>query len=313
MPPAHPDAIVAEQLSKAYGKTSALNEFSLRVPAGAVCALLGHNGAGKTTAVKILTTLRRADTGRAIVAGYDTASQAHHVRSMIGLVAQHAALDEILTGHANLTMFGRLSGLSARQARIRAGQLLEQFSLTGADRRAVATYSGGMRRRLDLAASLIIAPAVLFVDEPTTGLDPAGRRDVWQAINQLVKDGTSVLLTTQYLEEADALANQVAIIRNGTIVAEGTPSELKAAVGGSRAEFTFADHATTAQARRLAQPWASGLMSDTGIALGIPVNSDADVVRVCGAFAAHDISPETMAIRRPSLDDVFLQYHQEAA
>jgi ABC-2 type transport system ATP-binding protein len=230
------EGISARGLRKRYGDRVALDGFDLRVRPGTVCGLLGPNGAGKTTAVRILTTLLRADAGQAWVAGQDVIHQPRQVRYRIGLVGQHASVDEILTGRQNLEMFGRLGHLTARAARKRAGDLLDQFGLAEAADRSVAGYSGGMRRRLDLATSLILAPAVLFLDEPTTGLDPAARIDVWTRIRDLVGTGTTVLLTTQYLEEADQLADQIAVIDAGRIVAEGTPDELKAKVGPDRVE-----------------------------------------------------------------------------
>jgi ABC-2 type transport system ATP-binding protein len=213
-----------------------LDDFDLRVEPGTVCGLLGPNGAGKTTAVRILTTLIRPDAGEAWVAGCDAIRTPRQVRYRIGLVGQNASVDEILTGRQNLEMFGRLGGLAARTARARAGELLEQFGLDDAASRAVARYSGGMRRRLDLAASLILAPQVIFLDEPTTGLDPAARIDVWARIRELAGTGTTVLLTTQYLAEADQLADRIALLDAGRIVAEGTPDELKAKVGPDRVE-----------------------------------------------------------------------------
>jgi ABC-2 type transport system ATP-binding protein len=231
-----PAGISARNLRKRYGEQTALDGFSLQVRPGTVCGLLGPNGAGKTTAVRILATLLRPDAGTACVAGYDVIRQPKQVRYRIGMVGQNASVDEILTGRQNLEMFGRLGHLTARAARTRAGELLDRFGLAEAAGRSVAQYSGGMRRRLDLAASLILSPAVLFLDEPTTGLDPAARIEVWNHIRELVGTGTTVLLTTQYLEEADQLADQIAVIDAGRIVAEGTPDELKAKVGPDRME-----------------------------------------------------------------------------
>jgi len=222
--------ISARDVHKRYGARPALDGFSLEVRPGTVCGLLGPNGAGKTTAVRILATLLRPDSG------HDVIRQPRQVRYRIGLVGQNASVDEILTGRQNLDMFGRLGHLTARAASTRAGELLDRFGLAEAADRSVAEYSGGMRRRLDLATSLILAPAVLFLDEPTTGLDPAARIDVWTHVRELVGTGTTVLLTTQYLEEADQLADQIAVIDAGRIVAEGTPDELKAKVGPDRVE-----------------------------------------------------------------------------
>jgi ABC-2 type transport system ATP-binding protein len=227
-------AVHAEGLRKRFGPTRALDGVDLAVPAGSVCALLGPNGAGKTTAVRILATLLRPDAGTATVAGYDVARQAAHARFRIGLAGQYAAVDEMLTGRGNLVLFGRLYHLPPRVARRRADELLEHFDLTDAADKPVKTYSGGMRRRLDLAASLIVAPAVLFLDEPTTGIDPGSRLRIWEMIGQLVAEGTSVLLTTQYLDEADRLADQIVVLDKGRVAAAGTPARLKSSVGGER-------------------------------------------------------------------------------
>src|SRR5579863_2854026 len=250
-------AIEAEGLVKHYGKTRALNGLDLRVEQGTVYGLLGPNGAGKTTAVRVLATLLRADEGQARVLGQDVASQAASVRRLIGLTGQYAALDEYLTGRSNLIMIGQLSRLTGRAARRRADELLEQFDLTEAGSRAVKTYSGGMRRRLDLAASLIGHPAVLFLDEPTTGLDPSARALMWDIVRQLVADGTTLLLTTQYLDEADVLASRVAVIDGGRVIAEGTPAELKASVGGQRLLITLADESDAATAAKALAPFAT--------------------------------------------------------
>lgn len=225
-------AIEVHGMSKTYRDgTAGLAGFDLAVPAGTVCGLLGPNGAGKTTAVRVLATLLRFDQGSATVAGHDVRTRPHRVREHIGLVGQYAAVDESLTGRQNLVMFARLNHLPAAKIRTRGDELLERFDLTAAADRAVHTYSGGMRRRLDLAAGLVVAPTVLFVDEPTTGLDPGGRREVWAAVRELVDGGTTVLLTTQYLEEADQLADRVCLLDAGRVVAEGTPAELKARLG----------------------------------------------------------------------------------
>jgi oleandomycin transport system ATP-binding protein len=225
-------AIEAEDLVKRFGETTALAGADLRARSGTVLAVLGPNGAGKTTAVRILATLLRPDQGRATVGGYDVVTQAHQVRQLIALTGQYAAVDESLTGTENLLLIGRLLGQSRARARQRAGELLAEFGLADAAGRAVKTYSGGMRRRLDLAASLVGRPSVLYLDEPTTGLDPRSRGDLWQAVRGLVADGVTVLLTTQYLEEADQLAHDVVVIDHGRVVATGTPGQLKAQVGG---------------------------------------------------------------------------------
>jgi ABC-2 type transport system ATP-binding protein len=236
-------AVRAEGLEKRYGEKRALDGFDLAVREGTVHGLLGPNGAGKTTAVRILSTLVRLDGGRATVAGLDVARQARQVRARIGLTGQYAALDEVLTGRQNLEMFGRLFHLGGRRARARAVELLERFDLTDAADKGVGGYSGGMRRRLDLAASMILAPAVLFLDEPTTGLDPRSRGDVWDAVRALVADGTTVLLTTQYLEEADKLASRITVIDQGRAIADDTPDGLKNLVGGDRIEVVVAERA----------------------------------------------------------------------
>jgi ABC-2 type transport system ATP-binding protein len=233
-------AILAEGLVKTYGKTTALAGLDLTVPAGTVYGLLGPNGAGKTTAVRVFSTLLRPNRGRAQVLGHDVVTEADQVRRKIGLTGQYAALDEYLTGRANLVMIGQLSRLTASAARRRADEMLERFSLTEAAGRAVKTYSGGMRRRLDLAASLIGYPSVLFLDEPTTGLDPNARAMTWDIVRDLAAEGTTLLLTTQYLEEADQLAGRVAVIDGGAVLAEGPPDQLKSSVGGERLEIALA-------------------------------------------------------------------------
>ncbi len=236
-----PYAVLAEGLRKTYGSTTALDGFDLAVPEGTVCGLLGPNGAGKTTAVRILSTLLRADGGRAVVAGFDVVRQAAQVRYRIGLTGQYAAIDDALTGMQNLQMFGRLFRLGKAGARARAEQLLDQFNLAEAADKKAGTYSGGMKRRLDLAAGLILAPQVLFLDEPTTGLDPRNRNEVWAALRSLVAGGTTVLLTTQYLDEADQLADQIAVIDTGRVIAEGTPAELKSRIGGDQVDVVLRD------------------------------------------------------------------------
>src|SRR5690242_12487721 len=250
-------AILAEGLVKTYGTTTALAGLDLAVPAGTVYGLLGPNGAGKTTAVLVFATLLRPNRGRAQVLGHDVLTEADQVRRKIGLTGQYAALDEYLTGRANLIMIGQLSRLTAKAARRRADDLLARFGLTDAATRAVKTYSGGMRRRLDLAASLIGHPAVLFLDEPTTGLDPGARALMWDIIRELVADGTTLLLTTQYLDEADQLAGRIAVIDGGKVIAEGTPAQLKSSVGGQRVLLTLAEAGDTAVAVKALQPFAA--------------------------------------------------------
>src|ERR1700683_1571897 len=236
---ANPAMIEAHELRKSFGATVALDGIDLEVPAGAILGVLGPNGAGKTTAVRILTTLALPDGGCARVAGHDVVTEASEVQRSIGVTAQNATLDEVLTGRENLVMIGRLSGLRRAEARSRAMSLLEQFDLVDAADRVLKGYSGGMRRRLDLAAGLVTRPPVLFLDEPTTGLDPTSRLRMWEVIRELVADGTTLLLTTQYLEEADELADQIVVIDHGTVIAQGTSSDLKKAIGGARLAVTL--------------------------------------------------------------------------
>jgi ABC-2 type transport system ATP-binding protein len=302
-------AIRAHGVRKKYrGKTDGLTGFDLTVPAGTVCGLLGPNGAGKTTAIRVLSTLLRFDSGEATVAGHDVRASPHRVREAIGLVGQYAAVDEVLTGRQNLVMFGRLNHLPARRVRTRAEELLERFTLTEAADRAVSTYSGGMRRRLDLAAGLVVAPRVLFVDEPTTGLDPGGRREVWSAIRELVDGGTTVLLTTQYLEEADRLADRISLLDAGRVVAEGTPGELKARIGDDWLDIELATDLDADTAERLAGPHAAGPVTRDGRHVRVPVTDrGAAVVRVAAGLHAAGVTPLDVTVRRPTLDEVFLQ------
>jgi ABC-2 type transport system ATP-binding protein len=303
------DAIVAEGLRKRYGDRWALDGFDLRVRPGTVCGLLGPNGAGKTTAVRILATLLRFDAGHARVAGLDVASQAGQVRYRIGLVGQNAAVDEALSGYENLLLFGRLFHLGTRGARRRAGELLERFGLADAGGKPVKAYSGGMRRRLDLAVGVILTPAVLFLDEPTTGLDPRGRNEVWESVRELVRSGTTVLLTTQYLDEADRLADRISVLDAGRVVAEGTPDELKARLGGDRLDLVVRDAAdlapAAAQLRRVAgtepevDPDRRLLSAEVG-------NRAAALAELLPGLDAAGVAVEDVALRRPTLDEVFL-------
>ena len=302
-------AIKADGLVKHYGKTKALDGLDLTVPAGTVYGLLGPNGAGKTTAVRILATLLRPDGGQARVLGRDVVADAPAVRRTIGLTGQYAALDEYLTGRANLIMIGQLSRLTARAARQRADELLEQFDLTAAAGRAVKTYSGGMRRRLDLAASLIGHPAVLFLDEPTTGLDPSARALMWDIVRQLVADGTTLLLTTQYLDEADQLADRIAVIDGGKVIAEGTPTELKASMGGQRLLITLADGSDASAAAAALRPFttASIIPNEGDRLIEAPVTAtDGLTTEVVRALDAAGVKVNDIAVRSASLDDVFL-------
>ena len=301
-------AIVAEGLIKNFGKTKALAGLDLVVPAGTVYGLLGPNGAGKTTAVRVFATLLRPDGGRAQVLGDDVVAEAAAVRRSIGLTGQYTALDEYLTGRANLIMIGQLSRLTASAARRRADGLLERFDLTQAATRAVKTYSGGMRRRLDLAASLIGHPAVLFLDEPTTGLDPNARAMMWEIVRGLAADGTTLLLTTQYLEEADQLAGRVAVIDQGTVIAEGTPLELKSSVGGEHIEVALAAGADVEAAMTALKPYATGTIqpNEDGLRLLVPVvSSDGLTTQMVRALDAGGVGVNDMTVRRASLDDVF--------
>jgi ABC-2 type transport system ATP-binding protein len=304
-----PPAVLAEGLSKRYGKTLALDGFDLLVSRGAVCGLLGPNGAGKTTAIRILATLVRPDGGRAEVDGLDVVRQASEVRARIGLVGQNAALDEVLSGRQNLVMFGRLFHLRASDAGRRADELLERFGLADAGNKPVKQYSGGMRRRLDLAASLILAPAVLFLDEPTTGLDPRGRNEVWDAIRALVRDGTTVLLTTQYLDEADQLSDQICVIDTGRVIANGSPTELKASLGSDRIDIVLRNTADLERAAALVARVTGGEAEvDTdNRRLSAPVEHRVTTLtEVLRAVEAAAIDVEDVALRRPTLDEVFL-------
>ncbi|MGC4866794.1 ATP-binding cassette domain-containing protein [Micromonospora sp. DT53] len=301
--------VVAEGLGKRYGPTRALDTFDLTVPPGTVHGLLGPNGAGKTTAVRILTTLLRFDTGRATVAGYDVLRRPDEVRARIGLTGQYAAVDEILSGRQNLELFGRLFRLGRREARRRAGELLERFGLDEAAGRSAGEYSGGMRRRLDLAASLIRTPRVLFLDEPTTGLDPRSRNQVWDLVRGLVADGTTVLLTTQYLEEADQLADRISVIDAGRVVAEGSPNQLKSMTGGDRVEVVVRDVAELGHAAGLVASicGAEPELDPEIRRLSVPVvDRVAGLVDVVRALDDAGIAVEDVGLRRATLDEAFL-------
>ncbi|MBH0119714.1 ATP-binding cassette domain-containing protein [Rhodococcus sp. HM1] len=307
------DAIVAEGLIKTYGKVTALDGVDLRVPEGTVTALLGPNGAGKTTTVRVLTTLLVPDSGRAQVAGYDVVADARTLRSHIGASGQYAAVDEYLTGFENLEMVGRLYHLGARRSRERARELLERFDLVEAGDRPVKGYSGGMRRRLDLAGALVAEPPVLFLDEPTTGLDPRARLGLWEVIEQLVARGTTLLLTTQYMEEAERLADEIAVIDHGRVIAEGTADELKSLVGSERIELGIPDQADREVAvRELASVAAGEIQVDGGAGtLTVPIGSSDGggaeaLVAALGKLSAAEVRVVDVALRKPTLDDVFL-------
>jgi ABC-2 type transport system ATP-binding protein len=302
-------AIEAEGLVKNFGKTKALAGFDLTVPAGTVYGLLGPNGAGKTTAVRVFATLLRPDGGRARVLGRDVAAEAAEVRRQIGLTGQYAALDEYLTGRANLVMIGQLSRLTAAAARRRADEMLERFSLTEAAGRAVKTYSGGMRRRLDLAASLIGYPSVLFLDEPTTGLDPNARAMTWEIVRELADSGTTLLLTTQYLDEADQLARRIAVIDGGAVIAEGTPDQLKSSVGGEHLDVALAAGADVEAAIVAVKPFATGGVQpdEDGRRLSVPVAAaEGLTTQVVRALDQAGVPVNDVTMQRASLDDVFL-------
>ncbi|WP_433431200.1 ATP-binding cassette domain-containing protein [Nonomuraea sp. CA-141351] len=301
--------IYAEGLRKRYAATEALKGIDLEVPAGTVCGLLGPNGAGKTTAVRILTTLLRPDAGRAEVAGLDVVRDAAQLRFKIGLAGQHAAVDELLTGRRNLELFGRLYHLPRAEARHRADELLERFGLAETARRPVKEYSGGMRRRLDLAASLIVSPPVLFMDEPTTGLDPRSRLQLWDLLRDLVKEGTTLLLTTQYLDEADQLADQIVVLREGVVAAAGSPAELKRTVGGDRVQVVFREPGDVdAGLRLLRHAGSPDIESAEGRQVTVPAADGAQsLIRIAGALDAAGIPVEDLALRRPTLDEVFLR------
>ena len=301
--------ITTEGLRKRYGDKVALDGVDLNVAAGTVCGLLGPNGAGKTTAVRILTTLLNADDGHAEVAGFDVAREPDRVRESIGLVGQHAAVDEVLSAQQNLDLFGRLYHLSKADARARAGELLARFDLADTGTKPVAKFSGGMRRRLDLAASLILSPRVLFLDEPTAGLDPRGRNEVWAAVRALVAEGTTVLLTTQYLDEADQLADRISLVDNGRVIAEGTPTALKSSLGGDRLDVVLHDAADLDRAAALlARVAGADPETDTDARrVSAPVRDRVSALtEATRALQESGVAVEDIALRRPTLDEVFL-------
>lgn len=301
--------IVVEDIWKAYGEVQALKGVSLRAEPGQILGLLGPNGAGKTTLVRILTTLLQPDRGSAHVAGIDVLREPDTVRRLIGLAGQYPAVDELLTGRENLVMVGQLYQFSHKEARRRADELLERFTLLDAADRIVKTYSGGMRRRLDLAASIVARPSVLILDEPTTGLDPRTRRDMWSVIRELVSDGTTLLLTTQYLEEADVLADKIVVFNKGEVIAEGTPDALKAQLGQDILELRVQDLSlldTTSEVLRNLGQESPQLEADTGwVRVAVP-NGTQSMLEAVRLLDNQNISIADIGLRRPTLDEVFL-------
>ena len=302
-------AIKASGLTKAYGEVIALNGIDIEVEQGTVLGLLGPNGSGKTTTVRILATLLQADSGTASVGGFDVVTQPDEVRSVIGLTGQYAAVDEYLTGRENLELFGRLFHLSKFDAAKRATELLDRFDLSDAADRGIKGYSGGMRRRLDLAASLIGRPNVLFLDEPTTGLDPRSRQGMWSVIEDLIAEGTTVLLTTQYLEEADQLANRIVVLDHGNVIAKGTSNELKSQVGGDRIEIVVESASDVSKAAIAIAEFGSApaITEDLTKTILLPVaGGSTAIVNIVRKLDENNISIADIALRRPTLDDVFL-------
>ncbi|WP_340558465.1 ATP-binding cassette domain-containing protein [Streptomyces sp. GSL17-111] len=316
-----PGAIYAEGLVKTFGDVKALDGVDLDVPEGTVLGLLGPNGAGKTTTVRVLTTLLRPDSGRAVVAGVDVLKHPNEVRRSIGLSGQFAAVDEYLTGRENLTMVGQLYQMSARDAKRRSVELLERFNLADAADRPAKTYSGGMRRRLDLAAALVVSPPVMFMDEPTTGLDPRNRQGLWDVIQELVAGGTTLLLTTQYLEEADRLADDIAVVDHGKVIARGTSDQLKQRTGGERIEVVVHERDRISDARGILAGHGAvkGAAADVAVEqhtrkLTVPVSGGAKLLaEVIRDLDGAGIEIDDIGLRRPTLDDVFISLTGHAA
>ncbi|MGQ5259919.1 ATP-binding cassette domain-containing protein [Micromonospora sp. ZYX-F-536] len=310
-----PYTVEIESLTKRFGGVAVLDGIDLRVERGNVAALLGPNGAGKTTAVKVLSTLLRPDGGRAVVAGHDVASAPAAVRRSISLTGQYAAVDEMLTGRENLVLMGRLRHLTRASARARADELLDRFELTAAGGRRVSTYSGGMARRLDIALSLVVEPRVLFLDEPTTGLDPRSRRDVWGSIAELAAAGVTVLLTTQYLDEADRLADHITVLNGGRVAAEGTAEQLKARIGGEITQLVLPDdHALARAVALLAANGVPAREDAETLSVHVPTDGSAAAVRdLLGLLHAHGVQVHRLALHRPTLDEVFLALTEQPA
>ena len=302
-------AVVVEGLRKSFGRTRALDGVDLHIPTGSVLGLLGPNGAGKTTTVRVITTLLRPDAGRVLVRGHDVVTEPQAVRRLIGLSGQYAAVDENLTGFENLYLVGRLYGLRRTAARQRAQELIERFGLEEAAARPAKTYSGGMRRRLDLAGALVIRPQVIVLDEPTTGLDPRGRMETWSTISELVSDGATVLLTTQYLEEADQLADTIVVLDRGRVIAQGTADQLKERVGGERLQLVVADPRHLELAREVMAAVGAGtpVVDEPLRRVAVPVTSGTTaLMEALRRFDAERVEVQDVALLRPTLDDVFL-------
>ncbi|MFG2482264.1 MULTISPECIES: daunorubicin resistance protein DrrA family ABC transporter ATP-binding protein [Streptomyces] len=311
-----PGAIYAEGLVKTFGDVRALDGVDLDVPEGTVLGLLGPNGAGKTTTVRVLTTLLRPDSGKAVVAGMDVLGHPNEVRRAIGLSGQFAAVDEYLTGRENLQMVGQLYQMKAKAAKARATELLERFNLSDAADRTAKTYSGGMRRRLDLAAALVVSPPVMFMDEPTTGLDPRNRQQLWGIIQELVAGGTTLLLTTQYLEEADHLAHDICVVDHGKVIARGTSDQLKARTGGERVEVVVHERQHITTAREVLAGFGKGetTVEEHTRRLTVPVSGGAKLLaEVIRELDGRGIEIDDIGLRRPTLDDVFISLTGHAA